>query len=363
MSIVAGVHGATGVGANGESDEADGPKLDPALEKQKLEAEARKVIADAELAIAEARRKQISAFIPDVSAIKTGETTLKSESPLAAAGLIYRAVESAAVKLVGGITDGELRPGSRVLVTDDLDLATADAVYVEVTSGLGLMTEAADKVLEVVEAQRTLAETVGAVVSAIAAALPAVVSLFSAHRTVSSAAATVDAAATMAIVAGELKRRNCVVVVDDFRLVPTAGEVFVAETVLRERVTRLRTLRLNEKVAQDTAEADKVTAQSEVDELMKRLEKGGSGNDGPALEPRLADARGRRHVHSVAALHARGQGDCHRSAPGGARPIPPVAAGCADGWQALAARHCGPPPTPAQHGRVGTLHQGGVRVH
>ncbi|HEX6006814.1 MAG TPA: hypothetical protein VFY80_02560 [Burkholderiales bacterium] len=220
-----------------------GQSLGDALALQKLEADAKKSIAEADKATADAQRAQVSAFIPDFSKIEKGETTVTGDGTVLGSLLTPLAMEQAAKQVVGRL---KLSERDRVLITTDADLASTDAVYVEVVTGLDLFTESAATLLGATPAedrrrssardeQRRAAPA--AVAGAIAAAVPGLISLFSANRTLSSANLTADTAAAVAAVAAHLTGRTTVQI-DDF-VVVQGGDVAAKEKALRQVRTQL----------------------------------------------------------------------------------------------------------------------------
>jgi hypothetical protein len=239
--------------------------LDPALERQKREAEAKKSVAEAEKATADARRAQISALVPDLSKVERGETTVTGSQPLFSSVLAHRALDGAVADLVERVLKA-IPEGDTVLVTSDSDLATSDAAYLEVNSGLEQLIAAADELKSQAE-QRA----VGAIVGALAAAIPPVLSLLSAHRAVSSNPVTVDDTTATAVVAGGLTASGRTIRLDDFRLVPT-GRIVQRAKDLGERRSSLIELKLTKEQDRNDLEAQRVSADQRISELKKTLE-------------------------------------------------------------------------------------------
>jgi hypothetical protein len=215
---------------------ADGSKADEAespLAKAKAEAELRKAIAEADQQAAEARQKQVSALLPDLTKVTPGSLEAKGEQALFGTALAQQAMGAAGVRIADLVGDSIADPASaRILITSDAELATSDAIYVEVVTGLDQLNDAAAKLIKDIEPKTEAsfgAVFAGpAIAGAVAAALPGVLSLISAHRSLTTSAVTVDSLTAAAVVAGRLSRREhppAAVVHDDIRLVPEKGAV------------------------------------------------------------------------------------------------------------------------------------------
>lgn len=247
-----------------------GVTLDPDLARRKAEAEANKIIAEAEKAIAEARAAQVAALIPDFSKVERGETTVAGEQPLFASVLAHEALGPAVGKLLNDVRTS-LDNNDVVLITEDPDLASTDAAYAEVTSGIAQLIRAADNLLDTPQAE-IFGAGAGAAVSAIAAAVPALVSVSSARRAVLSQTATIDATAALAATASALLTTGCKVQIDDFRLIPQSG-VFASEADLRRKRNELLGRKLELQAQQAESELERTSHQTRVDQLVKLLDK------------------------------------------------------------------------------------------
>lgn len=191
-------------------------KLKDKADVDKAIAEARSAQAKADKDAAEARREQLTALVPDLSKVTDSTMTIKDGPALQSAVLTYRALQEAAETVAAAVKSTAQNETRRILLTSDADLATADAVYHDVTVGIAQLEKAAETLLA-----STDAAFVADTMATLAAAVPATLSLLSAHRTVSTAAVTVSDLAAAAAVAGALTTDSTDVIHDTFRLVPT----------------------------------------------------------------------------------------------------------------------------------------------
>lgn len=261
----------------------DAPKS--ALAKAKDDAEARKSIDQANQASAEAQQKEWSALVPDLSTVK--EKPLKSEGDTPFGPSLAQSAATAAAKEVATRVAKAVPDSGRVLVTDDTELATSDARYIEVTNALAAVTKAAEDLIKDIDPKQgeaaevpsptphfrglgLLTDPVGAgvgVAKALAAALPGALSLLTPQRTVSTKATTTDDFMAAAVVAGELREKKTQThfVHDDFRLLPTTGTVQSEVSKLGDERAKLVELKLDlEKTkASETANAAQLKAGEE----------------------------------------------------------------------------------------------------
>jgi hypothetical protein len=268
-----------------------------AAEVAKAEAEARSATVKADQDAADARRQPFTAVAENLSKVKESTLEVKDGPALMGTALTYRALTKAARDIVAGLPEHP-QPW-RVLITSKADLASADAGYGDVNTGLDQLLTAAGALLPATgEADRSFAAGLVTEAAAIlASALPPVMDLVTAHRTVSTAAATVDDLAAAAAVAGALpgaEKGAVTVVHDDFRLVPGGG--------VYEKITKVSTKRqelVASKIVLDdrksTASADLATAQAELKELEKT-----SPGDAAGIETARKNVR----EQSVAVQHA-----------------------------------------------------------
>lgn len=137
-------------------------------------AEAAKATVEAEKATAVARQDQIAALIPKFGDIKTGSLELKAEQPLFGGVLAGRALKHAAALAAA---DLQLPADARILVTSESDLATADAAYRNVSTGLEELVKYADLLLADTDPSKPRKQSFTAVAGAVAGALPGLLSL------------------------------------------------------------------------------------------------------------------------------------------------------------------------------------------
>jgi hypothetical protein len=203
---------------------------------KKAEAEAEKAAADAKKATADARRSELTALVPDLSKVEASTLEVTKDVPSLSSALSYRALRVAAESVAAQILpDNPDPPVERILVTPDSDLASADAAYRDVSSGLAALLTSADELLKEVP-EETFAAGVD-IAAALAGALPHVLSLLSSQRTISTAAVTVgDLAAAAAVVEALLARSPKLPVYhDDFRLLLSARVYGRAECLSKKR--------------------------------------------------------------------------------------------------------------------------------
>jgi hypothetical protein len=207
-------------------------------------------------------------LVPDITKIDKGETSIAKDQALRGAGLAHRALSSATDQLSSRL-EAVLSPVETILVTDDPDLASSDAAYVDVTTGLEQLAAAADHLLRQTAQRRSLGSMLPAA-GAVAGALPALVSLLSSRRAVSSFTSSPDDIAAVALVAGALATRGHKVRLDDFRLVPNA-RVFRLEKGLREQRSELIDRKVELEYERAEKETERNSAQGRIDELTRQL--------------------------------------------------------------------------------------------
>jgi len=242
----------------------------PAAGRQR-EAEASKKAAEAAKDAAAARREQLAALIPDLSGVKESTLEVKEGPQMWGTFLLGRALHAAASAVAAKLTPA-LADGWRVLVTSEADLASGDAVYQDVKTGLAEIVTAADKLLEdtTPESVATAAFTPIDAIGALASAVPAVLSLLSARRTVNTSAVTASDLAAAAEVSGVLKAAAAAatVVHDDFRVVPGGGVYTLAGNVSLKRQQLIgRKIELGDKKIR--LEPDLAEAKTDADSLEK----------------------------------------------------------------------------------------------
>jgi hypothetical protein len=293
--------------ARAAADKAEREEREAAspLARSKQEAETQKAISEAHQAATEHQQKQISALLPDLGKVTPGSLETKGEGSLFGTSLAEQAT-AAAAKLVAKVAVGALtEQGSvRILVTSDTDLASSDAIYVEVMNGLGQLITAATSLIDRVdlptESQAATAPAaegllpLAPVIGALTAAIPGALSLISAHRTLSTSPVTVDSLAAAAVVAGHLAARDpatLAVFHDDVRLLPEGGEVQSKLSTLagHRQVLIGKKLTLEDEKATKDAELIELTAQ--VKDSSNQLDKA-TGAERSSIETTLDRLRG-----------------------------------------------------------------------
>ncbi|HJP78526.1 MAG TPA: hypothetical protein VJ914_29895 [Pseudonocardiaceae bacterium] len=221
------------------------------------EAAARSAAIKADKDATDARTSQITALMPDLSKVKGSTLDVKDGPALFGTRLTYRALAKAAEKVAAKVTEkvsaavpkDEDRAKLTVLVTTNADLASADANYLDVTTGLEQLNAAAEALLdpgwqvpplfpdtETVSTRlnrswmASFAFVAPAAVTAVAKALPSVLSLLSAQRSVITAAADTNDLAAAGVLAGALRtaKLKSTILLDDFRLLPKNSTVYKA---------------------------------------------------------------------------------------------------------------------------------------
>jgi hypothetical protein len=264
---------------------------DPSAKAQR-EAASAEAVAKAEKEAAEARRAVLSALIPDFGSVDKSTIEVKDGPALKASALMYQALQPAAATVADQLIKVQGIGSAKVLVTSDADLASADAVYRDVSTGIDQLIAAATKLIaDTAPDQRDLVPVTD-FVAAIASAVPGVLSLLTAHRTLTTASVAVSDLAASAAVAGALKARDeakdMTVVHDDFRLVPGAG-VYTSNTTLSDRRQTLNGRKIElttDKSVEDANLAAANAAKAAVQKLIKAVK----GTVPPDLEQRLHDA-------------------------------------------------------------------------
>jgi hypothetical protein len=256
--------------AKAASDERDAAWSGSAAALAQREAEARKAAAEAEKATTAAQRDQIAALLPDLSKVERGTFEIKGDQPLFGQPLAQRALGAAADTLAQIAADVLPKDGSwRLLITNDTDLVTSHATYLDVVTGLDQLLESIDDLLPKLPSgtTRELAPLIP-VIGAVASALPGLLSLFTTNRTVSTASVTFDDLAAGAAAAGAIAQINNAgpVVHDDVRLL-SRGRVHQKLQLLMQKRQELVGHKLALTTNKATATTELATAKRKVEQL------------------------------------------------------------------------------------------------
>jgi chromosome segregation ATPase len=221
--------------------------------RRRRAAEQASATAKAELETAEARQKQLTSLLPNLSGVR-GETKVSGDQPIYGQALARRALERAAVQVAAAVK-AALGDGVSILVTCDPDLADSDSAYLDVTTGLEELTAAADRVL----APPALEMVAPAAIGAVAAAIPSVLSLLSAHRSITTTSGPADDMSAAASVAGALVKADPGALVrhDGFRTLSGGSRIYQALGSLRQKrralAARVQLAAADEGTAKDEA--------------------------------------------------------------------------------------------------------------
>ncbi|ADJ48154.1 hypothetical protein AMES_6329 [Amycolatopsis mediterranei S699] len=264
----------------------------------KAEAEARSAAAKAEQDATDARTSRLAELVPDFGKVKDSVLEVKDGPAILGTSLTYRALAKAAGAVPAKLPED--RTGwRRLLVTSDADLATADAAYAEVRSGLEQLQRAAAALLPPEEGdEMALAADVAAVV---ASALPSALSLLTTQRSVATATVTVNDLAAAAAVVGALlaSALQVPVVHDDFRLLPR-GEIYGAVAVvggMRQQLVERKTDLGNRRPPAGSPEAQELSGRVEqIDSVVAAI-------DTFNAAIRVVPPNAKRSLLSAAALH------------------------------------------------------------
>ena len=281
------------------------PELQARLDEAQVaqaEAEARGAATKAAKDAADARTAQLTALVPDLSKVKDSTLEVKDGTTLFGRRLTFRALATAAAKVAEEVK--EHTADLTVLVTTDPDLASADAGYTDVTTGLEQLQVAALALLvpdwgsrrdehenlrpfSGIVPNRQAAKLIEglvtgpipAVATAVATALPSVLSLLSAQRSVTTGTADPSNLAAAAAVAGALlaEKAGPAVLLDDFRLVPKESTVYAAAAEVAQLRQRLvaEKLGLEDDAARSAAIDTVVTAIDQFTTAMRTVPQAG----------------------------------------------------------------------------------------
>lgn len=192
------------------------------LEIRKLELDVQSAEAALRKTEAEARQAELTKLLPDLSKIVVPELATHEGQPGAGTRVTYGALEEAADKLVKAVA--KHKP-TRVLVTSDPDLATADSVFQDINSAVTSLSKAATDLLPRPPGQRPLLGPLTPLeIAAMAATvIPQAVSLLLPKRTIATSSVAVDDLAACAEVIGALLTAKVPVVHDDFQMLADGG--------------------------------------------------------------------------------------------------------------------------------------------
>jgi hypothetical protein len=197
------------------------------LARRRREEESRSAIAKSQKEASEAQVTQFSQLIPDLSKVQAGETKISGDQVIQGSALALRALEKAAAEVAGVIMSATGGADCTILVTSELDLATSDALFLDVRAGLKEL-EAATQVLlapkEAITASPFESLPVLGVAGALSAAIPSALSLLAAHRNITTHAINSDDTSAAAAVAGALVSKGVIVLHDQFRVL-AEGEI------------------------------------------------------------------------------------------------------------------------------------------
>lgn len=222
------------------------------------EAERRQKVAEAEKAVAAAKREQVTALIPDFKDVGRGTLEDKSDKPMFEVALAQRALADAASKAATVVRMCLDPPeGKCVLVTSDAELSASDATYQDVVVGLSQLTAACEEALAEPGTDPLTDDTgtgievetfvpLAPMLSAVASAIPALLGVFSARRTLKGSDVAKNDLAAAAALAGAIRAKEGQapsLVHDDVRVLP-AGGVYSKHATLVTLRRRLTTLKL-----------------------------------------------------------------------------------------------------------------------
>ncbi|MBK6968659.1 MAG: hypothetical protein IPH29_05960 [Candidatus Microthrix sp.] len=110
-------------------------------ELAKTVADADKARSDADEAAADARQTRVSSLIPDFSKVTVPDAKVEGDQPYGGSLLGQVALREAVKKVVSAVQLGAGAGAGRLLLTDNPDLASADATYQDVADGLVGLTQ------------------------------------------------------------------------------------------------------------------------------------------------------------------------------------------------------------------------------
>jgi hypothetical protein len=197
-----------------------------ALSQRRKEEESRSAIVKSQQA-STAQASQFSQLVPDLSKVNTGETKVTGDQAIQGSALALRALEKVAVEVADTIIFATKGSDCTMLVTSELDLATSDALFLEVRAGLQELEAAAAALLAPEEAVISSPfEGLPAlgVVGTLSAAIPSALSLLAAHRSITTHTINSDDMSAVIAVCGALASKGATVMHDQFRVL-AEGEI------------------------------------------------------------------------------------------------------------------------------------------
>jgi hypothetical protein len=197
-----------------------------ALSQRRREEESRSAAAKSQGASA-AQAAQFSQLVPDLSKVNAGETKVSGDQVIQGSALALRALEKVAAEVADIILSAAKGSDCTILVTSELDLATSDALFLEVRAGLKELQAGAMALLApeeaVVESPFEALPVLG-VAGAISAAIPSALSLLAAHRSITIHTINPDDTSAVIAVSGALASNGMTVMHDQFRVL-AEGEI------------------------------------------------------------------------------------------------------------------------------------------
>lgn len=189
-----------------------------AINPDKEIAEIAKINAETAKLKVEAEAARLKALVPDLSTVK-GATVVAPKEGAISATLAYRAMQAAAGEVVKELGESIADNPPRILVTSNLDLASAASAFFEVDAAIEAVLKHAEAVINPNLFSST---SIGGV---IASALPGILSMLSVNRSITISSSEKNDVAAAALVAGKFLRqvRKWHIVHDEFRLPQRGG--------------------------------------------------------------------------------------------------------------------------------------------
>lgn len=295
---------------------ADTAEPPPDAETKRLVNERRR--AEARAGIAEARKKELQAMLPDLKAEVPSATLDPGEEASSIAELLaYAELDAAAGKVVEWI-QGDLGSlaGARVLLVRSLDLSAAHGQAVAVATGIAGLRDAVGRalvqfeqetptgrgqevrvfgILPMVAATAASLPVLSALASTVVGALPTVLSLTATNTTIRQRKFDLKESAVLAALAHRLTGAGSEVTVEGFSPVPRSGLIEEVEQLRQDR-DRLAERQLAwQHTEVDVAEAAKNSKEADLAGLRKRRDDllvAEPPRDTADLDRRIAEAEG-----------------------------------------------------------------------